>query len=143
MARGDMLTGIIRELRGNDECRYAGGESRRRKATRVLPPVELRERTLADDERRRRASTRGGWAGPPGRARSTANAECRRETSSDTSLRQDAAATGGGETRAKPRHCHLRLAGRSRCGKDLVARRGGRRGCRRGWSRPRGRPAQR
>jgi len=58
MARGDMLTRIIRELRRDDERRYAGREGRRGEPTRVLPSVELRGRTVADDELRRRSHHR-------------------------------------------------------------------------------------
>src|SRR5437588_4786454 len=50
VACSHMLTGFVRKFGGHDEGGDARCERRRRQATEILPAVELRQRTLADDE---------------------------------------------------------------------------------------------
>src|SRR6185312_650193 len=51
---GDMLARVVRKLSRDDERGDTRRERRWRKPTEVLPPIELRLGTLADDELRRR-----------------------------------------------------------------------------------------
>ena len=52
MVRRDVLARVTRELRSDDQCSDARGDGRRGQTARILPPIELRERTLANDELR-------------------------------------------------------------------------------------------
>src|SRR3982074_2723585 len=45
-----MLARLMRELGGNNQCRDASGERRWRKAAEVLPAIEHRHRTFANQE---------------------------------------------------------------------------------------------
>src|SRR6266851_3513422 len=55
VAGSDVLAGLVRKLRRDDQGGDARGQCGGRQAAEILPTVELRERTLADDELRRGA----------------------------------------------------------------------------------------
>src|SRR5947208_16558511 len=54
MIRGDMLAGVVRELRGHYQGRNTRRKRRRRQASGIFPAIEGGQWSFPDDELRRR-----------------------------------------------------------------------------------------